>query len=144
MVCYRQPNRSGQVSTTTNDAFSYWFIITNDREWDEKEIIEFYNARGNSERLFDIQNNDFNWSKMPYSFLDQNTAYLIVMAICHVLYQWMAILFSKICHFIKPHYRLKKFRFRLINIAAKITHGGRRQIVTLYTNIDFKKTGFKT
>ena len=42
----------------------------------EEKAIEFYNKRGDSERVFDIQNNDFNWDSMPHSFLEQNTVYL--------------------------------------------------------------------
>jgi hypothetical protein len=141
MVCYRRPNSSGQISGLTADAKSYQFIITNDWEQDEETVIKFYNARGDSERLFDIQNNDFNWSAMPYSFLNQNTSYLLVMAICHVLYQWIISIFSKLCDFIEPGQRLKKFRFRFISMAAKVTRSGRRQVITLFTQNNIKIKG---
>ena len=32
----------------------------------EKDIIVFYNARGESEKNFDIQNNDFRWAHLPF------------------------------------------------------------------------------
>lgn len=134
IVCYRWANKTGQANAITGDANCYLFIITDDDEWDEKTIIEFYNQRGNSERLFDIQNNDFNWKKMPHSLLEQNTVYLIVMAICHVLYKWLIGVISKTCDFLQPHYRLKKFTFRLICIAAKVVRSGRRQVVKLFTD----------
>jgi hypothetical protein len=54
------PNKTGQISAFTNDAKKYLFIITNDWGVSEKEAIVFYNKRGDSERVFDIQNNDFN------------------------------------------------------------------------------------
>jgi len=135
IVCYRWSNKTGQTNAITGDANCYLFIITNDGQWDEQTIIEFYNQRGNSERLFDIQNNDFNWKKMPYSFLEQNTVYLIIMAICNVLYQWLISVFSKVCSFLQPHYRLKKFTFRLICIAAKVVRSGRRQVVKLFRDL---------
>lgn len=141
IVCYRWSNKTGQTSAITGDANCYLFIITNDKEWDEKTIIEFYNQRGNSERLFDIQNNDFNWNKMPYSFLQQNTVYLIIMAICHVLYKWLISIFSKICTFLQPHHRLKKFTFRLICIAGKVIRSGRRQVIKLFTNLPINLAG---
>lgn len=134
IVCYRWANKTRQISAITGDANNYLFLITNDKEWDEKTIIEFYNQRGNSERLFDIQNNDFNWNKLPHSFLEQNTVYLIVMAICHVMYKWIIRVISKTCDFLQPHYRLKKFTFRLICIAASVIHSGPRQIVKLFTD----------
>jgi len=136
VVAYRWANKTGQKDIITNDANNYLFIITNDKKETEKFIIEFYNHRGNSERLFDIQNNDFNWKQMPFSFLEYNTVYLVVMAICHVLYQWLIKVFSKICSFLKPHYRLKKFIFRLVCIAGKVVHTGRRQVVKLFTTLD--------
>ena len=136
VVAYRWPNKTGQMSAITSDANSYLFIITNDKEKDEKSVIEFYNARGNSERLFDIQNNDFNWKQMPFSFLEQNTVYLILMAICHVLYLWLVTAFSECCDFIQPKQRLKKFIFRLVCIAGKVVRTGHRQVVTLFTPLD--------
>jgi len=43
--------------------------MTNKREMTDLEVIEFYNDRGESERLFDDMNNDFLWKKMPFYFL---------------------------------------------------------------------------
>ncbi|MDR1201731.1 MAG: hypothetical protein LBL58_08915 [Tannerellaceae bacterium] len=37
-------------------------ILTNDHESTEKEVVAYYNARGASEKTFDIQNNDFGLS----------------------------------------------------------------------------------
>lgn len=136
VVAYRWSNKTGQTSTITGDANNYLFIITNDTEKDEKSVIEFYNNRGNSERLFDIQNNDFNWKKMPFSFLEQNTVYLILMAMCHILYQWLIGVFSACCDFLQPIHRLKKFTFRLVCIAGKVIRTGRRQVVKLFTSLD--------
>lgn len=137
VIAYRWPNKTGQVSIATGDAKNYLFIITNDNEWDEESIIKFYNQRGNSERLFDIQNNDFNWKKMPFSWLEENTVYLILMAACYIMYRWLIKQFSKVCSFLEPHFRLKKFTFRLICIAGKIIYSGRRQIIKLFTKYNF-------
>lgn len=138
VVCYRWPNKNGQVNISTNDAYSYLFIITNNRVWSEKQVIKFYNDRGNSERLFDIQNNDFNWKKMPHSYMPANTVYLIIMAACHTIYQWLVRLLSQHLPVIRPGHRLKKFIFRIISIAAKVTRSGRQQVVRLFTNLPIK------
>lgn len=140
VVAYRWPNKTGQKDIITDDANNYLFIITNDKKESEKFVIEFYNGRGNSERLFDIQNNDFNWKKMPFSFLEQNTVYLILMAICHVMYQWLIRVFSQGCDFLAPTHRLKKFIFRFVCIAAKVIYTGRRQVVKLFTPLDIPTT----
>lgn len=141
VVCYRQPNKTGQSSVESGDSYNYHFIITNDRQWADKQIIEYYNGRGNSERLFDIQNNDFNWKRMPASFLEYNTVYLTIMAACHVLYKWLIDNFSKACSVVRNKDRLKKFIFRLVSIPAKVTHSGRRQVVKLFTNLPIHRLG---
>lgn len=132
MVCYRQKNKTGQTNLITGDDYHYMFIITNDREKTEQQIIAFYNARGNSERLFDIQNNDFNWKYLPSSQMEYNTVYMIIMAVAHIIYRWLINLLSETYKFLEPHYRIKKFIFRFICVVAKITHSGRRHIIHLF------------
>ena len=141
VVAYRVPNKTGQISAFTGDAKKYMFIITNDWEMTEKDVIEFYNKRGDSERVFDIQNNDFNWKSMPHSFLEENTVFLIIMAVAYVIYRWLVGIFASVAFGLAPTSRLKKFIFRLVNIVAKTTRSGRRTILHLATDnqqlIDF-------
>ncbi|WP_315518946.1 hypothetical protein [Hoylesella nanceiensis] len=42
------------------------------KELTDKNIITFYNERGASEKNFDIQNNGFGWSHLPFSFMAEN------------------------------------------------------------------------
>jgi len=133
IVAYRVRNSTGQLNSFTGDAYKYMFIITNDWEMSDKAVIEFYNQRGASEKVFDIQNNDFNWKCMPHSFLEENTVYLIIMAIAHMVYKWLFKSLSKIIKNLNPNARLKQFIFRFVNTVAKITKSGRRQIVALAT-----------
>lgn len=134
MVAYRVPNKTGQINTFTGDSYKYMFIITNDWKMSDKQVIEFYNQRGASEKVFDVQNNDFNWKCMPHSFLQQNTVYLIIMALAHIVYKWLINSFSKHIENLSPKARLKQFIFRFVNTVAKITKSGRRQIIALATN----------
>lgn len=133
VIAYRIPNKTGQRSVFTNDAKKYMFIITNDWEISEKDAIIFYNKRGNSERVFDIQNNDFNWNSMPHSFLEENTVYLIIMAVAHIMYKWLLKIFAQVVDGITETSRLKKFIFRFVATVAKITSSGRRVITHLAT-----------
>ena len=134
IVAYRFANKTGQISALTNDAKNYLFIITNDDEISEREAIIFYNKRGDSERVFDIQNNDFNWNSMPHSFLQENTVYLIIMAFAHIIYKYILKLFSEVVDGLSRTSRLKKFIFRVINIVAKFTRSGRQDVVQFATN----------
>ena len=133
IVAYRVPNSTGQINSFTGDSYKYMFIITNDWDISDKAVIEFYNQRGASEKVFDVQNNDFNWKCMPHSFLQENTVYLIIMAIAHLVYKWLIKSLGKIIVNLKPNARLKQFIFRFVNTVAKITKSGRRQIVALAT-----------
>jgi len=67
-VIAREHNRDGQGDLFTGDDFKYRAIITNDREMSDLEVIEFYNGRGESERVFDEMNNDFLWKKCHFHF----------------------------------------------------------------------------
>ena len=134
IIAYRFANKTGQISALTNDAKNYLFIITNDNEISEQEAIVFYNKRGDSERVFDIQNNDFNWNSMPHSFLEQNTVYLIIMAFAHIIYKYILELFSEVVDGLSKTSRLKKFIFRVINIVAKFTRSGRQDVVQFATD----------
>ncbi|MEA1877869.1 MAG: IS1380 family transposase [Bacteroidota bacterium] len=58
-VISREKNKDGQGNLYTGDDFTYRAIMTNNREMTDLEVIEFYNNRGDSERLFDEMNNDF-------------------------------------------------------------------------------------
>lgn len=134
IITYRVPNKTGQASVFTGDAKKYMFIITNDWDISEKEAIIFYNKRGDSERVFDIQNNDFNWGSMPHSFLGENTVYLIIMAVAHIIYKWLLSIFAGVVEGLAKTSRLKKFIFRFVATVAKITRSGRRTVVHLATN----------
>ena len=134
IVAYRVPNKTGQINTFTGDASKYMFIITNDWKASDKQVIEFYNQRGASEKVFDIQNNDFNWKYMPHSFLEENTVYLIIMAIANIVYRWLINTFSKYIEDLNSKARLKQFIFRFVTTVAKVTKSGRRQIIALATN----------
>ena len=112
IVAYRMPNKSGQTSVA----------------------IVFYNKRGGSERVFDIQNNDFNWDSMPHSFLEENTVYLIIMAVAHIMFKWLLSIFAGVVDGLSKTSRLKRFIFRFVATVAKFTRSGRRTLVHLATD----------
>jgi len=129
-----------QGNLFTGDARTYRAIITNDRDMSEKEVIEFYNARGTSEKIFDVMNNDFGWSKLPFSFMNQNTVFLIVMAIGRVIYQWLLNGISKVFTSLSPKSRLKKFIFKFVTVAAKWIKKGRgKKELIIYDKRPYEK-----
>ena len=68
---------------------SYSFNTAQKLTSTEKEIITFYNERGASEKNFDIQNNDFGWSHLPFSFMAANMVFMMVTAMLKNFYLYL-------------------------------------------------------
>jgi len=137
LVVSRIKRKDRQTGIFTGNAYTYRAIITDDQKWDSKQIVSFYNQRGSAERIFDVMNNDFGWSKLPCSFLHENTTFMILTALYANLYQFIVSSFSKKLSWIKENFRLKKFIFRFITVAAKWIKTGRQYVLKLYTQKDY-------
>lgn len=132
-VVSREMNTTGQANVFSNDAFTYRAILTNDKDSSNKEVIEYYNQRGAGERIFDEMNNDFGWKNLPFSFLQENTVYMMLMAMCRNFYLIILEKFSKKVPFVKSNFRLKKFIFRFVVVPFKWIKGGRQKTLKLFT-----------
>ncbi len=134
LVVMREDRSDNQLDLFSGDNFKYRSILTNDWESTEKEVIEYYNQRGASEKTFDVMNNDFGWNHLPCSFLNENTAYLIIMAIAKNFYNYVVEKVSRVFDDIQPSTRLKRFIFRFITVAGKWIYTGRQWVLKLYTD----------
>jgi hypothetical protein len=132
LVLMKEPNKTGQMDVFTQDAMVYRGILTNDWKTSEKKIIEFYNARGAAERVFDVMNNDFGWNKLPFSRMEENTVYLIMTAMCKSFYKYLVEKLARRQWFL-PNIRIKKFIFGFITVASKWTYRSRTKILKIYT-----------
>jgi hypothetical protein len=137
LVISRIRRRDSQTDMFSGEAYTYRGILTNDHVGSNKDIVAFYNGRGESERIFDVMNNDFGWAKMPCSFLSENTAFMIMTAIYANFYSYLIGEYSKKLPWLKPNYRLKKFIFRFITVAGKWIKTGRNHVLKLYTKKDY-------
>lgn len=137
LVVSRIKRKDGQMGLFTQGDYTYRGILTNDKEWDNGQVVSFYNQRGASERTFDTMNNDFGWAKLPCSFLNENTTFMIMTAIYANLYQYLLSRISKKLTWIKENFRLKKFIFRFITVAAKWIKTSRNHVLKLYTSKDY-------
>ena len=138
LVISRIRRHDRQTDIFSGEAYTYRSIITNDREMGNGEIISFYNARGESEQRFDVMNNDFGWARMPYSFLSENTAYMILTAMHANFYAYIIAQYSKKLDWLKPSFRLRKFIFRFITVAGKWIKTGRNHVLKLYTDKNYR------
>jgi hypothetical protein len=139
LVVMRQKTNDPQMDIFEGEKFNYRSILTNDHQSSEKEIITYYNQRGNSEKVFDILNNDFGWKHLPTSFMHSNTVYLIIMAMLKNFYNYLIQKVSQVFTDILPTSRLKRFIFRFIAVAGRYVYQGRQWILQLYTNRPYEK-----
>lgn len=137
LVVSRIKRKDKQTDLFTGSCYTYRAILTDDRQWDNTQIVSFYNQRGNAERTFDAMNNDFGWSKLPCSFLNENTSFMILTALYANLYQFILSVFSRKLSWVKENFRLKKFIFRFITVAAKWIKTGGQYVLKLYTPKDY-------
>jgi len=134
LVIMREKSDDNQIDMFTGDTFIYRSILTDDWQSTEKEVIEYYNQRGGSEKLFDVMNNDFGWKHLPCSFMNENTVYLIIMAMAKNFYNYFVEKVAKVFEDIMPTTRLKRFIFRFISVAGKWIYTGRQWVLKLFTN----------
>ena len=134
LVVMREKGNTAQADLFTGDTLIYRSILTNDWDSTEKEVIEYYNQRGSSENLFDVMNNDFGWKELPCSFMNENTAYLIIMAMLKNFYNYFVSKVANVFEDIMPTTRLKRFIFRFIAVAGKWVYSGRQWVLKLYTD----------
>jgi hypothetical protein len=139
LVIMREKTANHQIDIFTGDTFAYRSILTNDWKSTEKEIIEYYNNRGATEKIFDVMNNDFGWKRMPFSFLNENNTFMIITAMIKNFYAYFVGLVSKIFKNISQTTRLKRFIFRFISVAGKWMNQGREWILKLYTNQPYEQ-----
>lgn len=131
-----------QLDCFTGDSLVYRSILTNDHESSEKEIIEYYNQRGTSERIFDVQNNDFGWGRLPCSDMHYNTVYLILTAMLKNFYNYIIQKVSLVFKDIPVTSRMKRFIFRFICVPGKWIRSARQNILKLYTDRPYELLKF--
>lgn len=90
-VVTKVKRRDGQINLFTGEDCIYSAIITNDEDLNDNQIVCFYNQRGKIEREFDVLKNDFGWSNLPFSKLEQNTVFLLFTAICKNIYSYIRV-----------------------------------------------------
>lgn len=135
LVVTKEPRNDGQINLFTGEACCYWAILTNDQVMDNDRTVDFYNQRGAMEKEFDVLKNDFNWNRMPFSKLEQNTVFLYLSAMCRNIYGYIIRKFSAKFKMLRATDRLKKFIYRFITLPAKWTRHSRQMVLRIYGDI---------
>jgi hypothetical protein len=84
-------------------------------------------------------NNDFGWKHLPFSFMNENTVFLIITAMMKNFYNYFIGLLSKVFGNINPTSRIKHFIFNFISVAGKWIYTGRQWILKLYTDRPYQR-----
>jgi hypothetical protein len=140
LIVQRQKKKDGQADILTGTAHRYQAIITNDerKKADGPFIINTYDKRGGSERNFDVLRNGFAWAKMPFDNMRENTAYLLLMAICLNLFEWAKSLVGDRCGLLRTTaIQVKSFLLRFAAVPARWVRTGRQLFLKLYTAHDY-------
>ena len=139
LVIMREKSDDNQLDLFTKDTYTYRTILTNDHKSTEKEVIEYYNARGASEKIFDEMNNDFGWKRLPFSFLNENNTFMIITAIIKNFYNYFVAIVAGKFDDINSTTRIKRFVFRFINVAGRWVYQGREWVLKLFTKRPYYK-----
>lgn len=119
IVTTRRPSDDGKLHKITGKPFVYRSIITDNRELSDTDIVWTYNQRGAIELNFAVLNNDWNWNKLPFSFLSENTAFMLITAMGLVMYKYVVETFADRVDFVEETDRLKRFRYNVISVAGE-------------------------
>ncbi|MDR0794606.1 MAG: transposase, partial [Tannerella sp.] len=139
LVIMGEKSDDRQADLFYGDNCIYRCILTNDWDSTEQEVIEYYNQRESSEKIFDIQNNDFGWGHLPCSDMHHNTVYLILTAMIKNFYNYIVRKVSKVFTDILPTSRLKRFIFRFICVPGRWYYRSRQWTLGLYTDRPYEK-----
>jgi hypothetical protein len=139
VVVTRTEKKDKQIDMECGTAYNYYGIITNDRVKDDKDVIEFYNQRGDSENSNRYMLGDFNLHHLPFPDMCTNTVYMYLMAMCATLFEWVkGVLVANKTHGITLIMRVKAVCFRYITVASTFITHSRENILKIFSTQEYK------
>ena len=134
IVVTRTPKKSCQLDLFSGTSYNYYGIITNNEDFTNQEIIEFYNQRGDAENSNKFLINDFNLKRLPFMDLDSNTVFMYLMAMCAILFEWIkTVLVKNKISKINLKMRGKAVCFRYITVATTFVKHARKKTRKVYS-----------
>ena len=133
LVIQRQRRVDGEQDLWEGE-YTYRCILTNDYTSTNREIVEFYNLRGDKERIFDDMNNGFGWARLPKSFMAENTLFLLLTALIRNFYKFLMDRLDTKAFGLKKTSRINAFVFKFISVPAKWIRTARQFQLNIYTD----------
>ena len=76
---------------------------------------------------------------MPFSFMEENTVFLIIIMICKNIYTYLICKFAEVFTDLKKNFRIKKFIFRFIILPVKWVKHSRYNILKIFSTKPYDK-----
>ena len=135
LVVKREPDKTAQEGLFTGKvlSYTYWCILTNDMESSEEDVISLYNQRGARERDFSSLNGDFGWKYPPFSYLKENTTFLIFTAMVKNFYTAFLRAVAPFFKDLTETSGVKRFLYSFVCVPAKWIRKSRRWQYVMFT-----------
>ena len=78
-------------------------------------------------------NNGFGWSRLPKSFMAENTVFLLLTALIHNFYKFIMKRLEVKRFGLKATSRIKAFVFKFISVPAKWVRTSRQYVLNIYS-----------
>jgi hypothetical protein len=139
VVVTRTIKKDMQRDLLCGTAYNYYGIITNDKVKDDKDVIEFYNQRGDSENSNRYMLGDFNLHHLPFSDMCTNTVYMYLMALCATLFEWVkSVLVVNKAKGVLITMRTKAVCFHYITVASTFITHARETVLKIFSTTEYK------
>jgi Transposase DDE domain group 1 len=138
IVVTRTLKKTAQIDFESNSAYDYYGIMTNNVALSNKEIIEFYNHRGDAENSNRFLLNDFNFHHLPFPDMCTNTVFMYLMAMCATLFEWTKVVLVKNkTEKISVNMRVKAVCFHYITVATQFVIHARQKIIQVFSTQEY-------
>ena len=135
IVVTRVKKSTKQIDIESQTAYDYFGIMTDNLTLTDKEVIEFYNQRGDSENSNRYLLTDFNLHHLPFPDMDKNTVYMYLMAMCFILFDWIkTILVKNETENITLKMRVKAICFHYVAVATNFVYHARQKIIQVFSS----------
>jgi len=139
IVVTRNLKKDAQIDLLSGSAYNYYGIMTSNETLTNKEVIEFYNNRGDAENSNRYLLEDFNLHHLPFPDMDTNTAYMYLMAMGSILFEWVKIiLVNNKTQKITLGMRVKTVCFHYITVATKFINHARKKILQVFSSQEYQ------
>lgn len=139
IVVTRSLKKDQQIDVFSETSYNYYGIMTNDFDFSDKEVIVFYNNRGDAENSNKFLISDFNLKHLPFMNLDTNTTFMYLMAMCNILFEWTKIVLVKNkTQNINIKMRVKAVCFRYITVASTFVNHAREKTLQVFSSQEYK------